>query len=76
MSAINLVNSLDIPRLLVSLIEVNHSLDHKALRHIEEASREGEIVDPITCLVETEQEQEACDGVGDGVVDEPHELSH
>ena len=72
MSALNLVNSLDTSR----LIEVNHSLHHKALRHIEEVRWEGDVVDPVTCLVETEQEQEACDGVGDGIMDEPHELSH
>ncbi len=72
MSALNLVNSLDTSR----LIEVNHSLHHKALRHIEEARWEGDVVDPCARLVETEQEQEARDGMADGVVDEPHELIH
>jgi hypothetical protein len=33
-------------------------------------------VDPCARLVETEQEQEARDGMADGVVDEPHEFSH
>jgi hypothetical protein len=33
-------------------------------------------VDPCARLVETEQEQEARDGMADGVVDEPHELIH
>ena len=72
MSAINLVNSLDIPRLLVSLIEVNHSLDHKALRNIEEAKGEGDVVDPGARLVEAEQEQDARDGMSDSEIGRAH----